>query len=720
MRRYVLLLFLLTGSVFSLFGQAEIFLSTLDNRLYRLNLNDCSYELVADMPIGTTDISFHPNGNLYGITGNGMLYEIDLANDNAILIHSFQSSSSQLYTSLTISAAGIFYACGLAGDLYNYDLTSDTGNFLGNVGWGAEGDLTFFNGELYMAAEDDNIVLVDIDNPGNSSIAIDGNVPGRIFGVVSYAASCEEVSVYALTNNAASVYEVNFDDNSLDLFCSIPLQVSGGASTFEFLGSNPVFVDDIVVDGFNCGAADGSISVTASGGVGALSYSLDGINYQASGVFTGLGVQEYIVYVADEVGCVRTDTVMAVANVPMFDELRITNTLCGESNGQIEVVVSGGVEPYEFYLNGVLSTTGLSVMNLSDGNYQLEIIDAAGCSATTQANLGGISPPTIVDLGLTSTTCGADNGSIEVELSGGLTPISYSLNGGPSQNTPDFSNLAPGTYTLDIVDFAGCSDAETFEILSSTGVAIEAVSVQDASCGQNNGGLSVEANGDGEPFLFGVAISSLEFSPTISELAADEYEVFVFNRFGCSDTTMTTILDSPPVELSLVSQQAADCQEDNGLLSVSTTGGTGLVRVTLNGALVAKPEDITGLAPGAYLVQALDELGCSDTLSTVIAAANCPVYVPNVFSPNRDGVNDFFFPQAAADAGIEIVRFQIFDRWGGALFEQGTGPIGDVRFRWDGRRAGEPLPQGVYVYFLELRYAEGETLQLSGDVTLLR
>ncbi|MEL7424678.1 MAG: gliding motility-associated C-terminal domain-containing protein [Bacteroidota bacterium] len=94
--------------------------------------------------------------------------------------------------------------------------------------------------------------------------------------------------------------------------------------------------------------------------------------------------------------------------------------------------------------------------------------------------------------------------------------------------------------------------------------------------------------------------------------------------------------------------------------------------------------------------------------------------VLSVFSPNRDGVNDFFFPQAAEDAGIEIVRFQIFDRWGGALFEQGAGPIGDVRFRWDGRRAGEPLPQGVYVYFLELRYEQGETLQLSGDVTLLR
>ncbi len=478
MRKHTLVLFLLTGSIIGLFGQAEIFLSTLDNRLYRLNLDDCSYELVADMPISTTDISFHPNGNLYGLTGSGMLYEIDLANDNAILLHSFQSSSAQLYTSLTISASGIFYACGLAGDLYSYDLVTDIGTFLGNVGWGAEGDLTFFNGELYMAAEDDNIVLVDIDNPGNSSIAINGNVPGRIFGVVSYAASCEDISVYALTNNSASVYEVNFEDNSLDLFCSIPLQVSGGASTFEFLGSNPVFIDEVTVDGFNCGAADGIIGVTASGGVGALSYSLDGENYQLSNTFTNLPLQEYIVYVADEVGCVRTETVMTNANVPVIEELRITNTLCGEANGAIELVVSGGVEPYEFYLNGVQSTTGLIVTDLSGGNYQLEVIDAAGCSATTQANLGSIAPPTIIDTRLTPATCGEDNGSIDVELNGGLSPISYSLNGGPSQSSPVFSGLAPGMYDLEVIDFSGCADDEFFEIPTSTGVSIDTVSIE--------------------------------------------------------------------------------------------------------------------------------------------------------------------------------------------------------------------------------------------------
>ena len=719
MRKCVLLLFL-CGSAFSFLLSQEIFLSTLDNRLFRLDLNDCSYEQIAVMPTNSTDISFHPNGNLYSVSGSGQLYEIDLANDNAIFLHAFEPSPTQLYTSLTISATGIFYACGLNGDLYSYDLGTDTGAFLGNVGYGAEGDLTFYEGDLFMAAEDDNIVLVDTDNPANSSIAINGNVPGRIFGVVSYAADCEDISVYALTNNAANVYEVNFEDNSLDLFCSIPLQVSGGASTFEFLGSDPVFIDELDVTGFDCGAANGAISVTASGGVGALSYSLDGINYQVNSTFSGLEVQEYIVYVADEVGCVKTDTVMVTADVPVIEEVLTTNALCGEANGQIEVEVSGGVEPYELYINGVLSSTGLLATDLAGGIYQIEVVDAEGCRATTQANLGSAAAPVIDALNLQSTSCGEDNGSIEVESTGGLPPLSYILNGGVSQSSPLFADLAPGAYTVQILDQVGCTAEEQFTIAPSSGVSIDTVTVEDASCGLPNGSITISASGAAEPFFYGLSTPAIELSPIINEVAAGEYEVFVFNRFGCSDTISVMLNDSPPVALSLLSQQSAACQEENGALSVLATGGTGNLSVSVNNAPVPTPESITGLAAGNYLLEVIDELGCTDTLSAFIPAANCPVYLPNVFSPNRDGVNDFFFPQAAGDAGIEIVRFQLFDRWGGTIFEQSLGSIGDVKFRWDGRKGDRAMPQGVYVYFLELRYEDGASLLLSGDVTLLR
>lgn len=716
--RVSLFLSLFFCCIFSLQSQ-EIFLSTLNNLLYRLDLADCSYEQIGVMPTSSTDISFHPNGNLYSVSSTGSLYEIDVLSGTANLIHTFEPGASQLYTALTISAEGIFYACGLGGDLWRYDLATDTGAFLGNVGYGAEGDLTFYEGELYMAAENDNIVLVDISDPPNSSIAIDGSVNGRIFGVVSFAETCEEVSVYALTDNAASIYEVNFVDNTLDFYCSIPLQVSGGASTFEFLGSNPVFIDDIITDGFNCGAADGSIIVDASGGIGNLTYSLDGMNYQTSSTFTDLSVQTYIVYVADEIGCVRTEEVTIAANLPQFDEVRITNTLCGEMNGQIEVVVSGGLGPYEFYVNGVLSTTGLIVTDLPDGNYQLEIIDAAGCSITSQANLGSAAPPIITNTGLVSTSCGLDNGSLDIVVTGGLTPLNYSLNGGPVQNSPLFSDLAAGDYSILVVDQSGCSVEDVVTVMSSTAVVIDEVITLDARCGFPNGSLNVVASGGQAPLEYQLDDQPALTFPFLTLLSAGTYELQVRDAAGCTAVMDVTLNDSPPIALSVLQFQAANCQENDGVLSVGTTGGSGPVQVSLNGAFVAEPQVITDLAGGNYLLEAIDTLGCSDTLNIQIPIANCPVYVPNIFSPNRDGVNDYFAPVSVQGVGIEVLRFQIFDRWGGVVFEQGGGLLGDSQLRWDGRRGGELLSQGVYVYFLDLRYSNGDLVRLSGDVTLL-
>ena len=697
----------------------EIFLSTLNNLLYRLNLEDCSYDQIGVMPTSSTDISFHPNGNLYSVSSTGSLFEIDIANGTADLIHTLPVNSAQLFTALTISAEGIFYVCGLGGDLYRYDLMSDTGVFLGNVGFGAEGDLTFYEGELYMAAENDNIVLVDIDNPANSTVAINGSVPGRIFGVVSYAASCEEISVYALTDNAASVYEVNFEDETLDFFCSIPLQVSGGASTFEFLGSNPVFIDDVATTGFDCGLANGGISVQASGGVGALSFSLDGINYQAGNNFTDLALQEYTVYVQDEVGCVRTQVVTPDANVPTILELRITNTVCGESNGQIEVVVEGGVAPYEFYLKGMLSTTGLIAMGLSDGSYQFEIVDALGCSATTMANLGSIAPPVIDEVNIASTTCGEDNGSLTIEVVGGQSPLNYSINGGPVQANNTFANLPAGDYDIFVEDFAGCTVESSATILPSTQIAIDSITVTDARCGLANGTMSIAASGGAAPIEYVVNGLPSSALPFVTNLESGSYDVEVIDADGCTATATVTLEDSPALSLNVLDFTPSSCSDNNGELNVEATGGTGIISVTVNGQITAKPESITGLAPGSYTIVAEDEFGCTAALQVDIPAENCPVYVPNVFSPNRDGVNDFFAPLSSGVANVEVERFIVFDRWGGVVFEQASGLLGDSKFQWDGRKNGDLLVQGVYIYILELRYANEERVQLSGDVMLM-
>ena len=98
--------------------------------------------------------------------------------------------------------------------------------------------------------------------------------------------------------------------------------------------------------------------------------------------------------------------------------------------------------------------------------------------------------------------------------------------------------------------------------------------------------------------------------------------------------------------------------------------------------------------------------------NTVCLVPSPKVFVPNVFAPN--GVNNIFRPQLSFGDLAEY-ELNIYDRWGGQVFQSASIDKG-----WDGRRNGEVMPQGVYLYFISLRLAGGETVELQGDVMLLR
>jgi len=701
-----------------LFSQ-EIFLSTLDHRLFQLDLDDCSYQQVGNVPQGSTDICFHPNSYLYSVSGNGRLFQVNIATGAGSLVHTFETSASQLYTSLAADANGVFYTCGLNGRLYSYNLATNTGTYLGNVGYAAEGDLTFYNGQLYMAASGDDIVRVDINNPANSSIAVNGNVPGRIFGIVSYAAACDSVSSYAFTDNAANIYRVDYANAALVPYCNIPLSVSGGASMFEYLGSNPIDAD-LSASGFDCAASNGAISVNASGGIGTLTYSLDGQTYQFAAGFSGLPVNDYTVYVQDEVGCIVSLAVDLGVDFPNITNLTIAPATCGENNGAISIVVAGGAPPYSVSVNGAPAVTNLNLQNLAPGPYQLALSDADGCSIAATAVVPAGAAPVISGLAVTPTSCGADNGRIVVSVQGGLAPISYELNGGNAQPTGDFMNLPPGNYTLGITDANGCTLTETAVIAASQTLLLNSVLTKNAACGEANGTMIIFASGGEAPLEFSLDGVVFGAENAFSNLAAGAYEPTVMDAAGCMVALQLSITGTTPPRFGEFTVKPAECQEANGALNAAFEGGTGGLTLTLNGRAQALEFPIPGLLAGDYQLLLRDSIGCADTLAATILRINCPIYLPNAFSPNDDGINDRFRPQAIGDLDAQVLRFYVFDRWGGFLFKSENQAFADPANGWDGRKDGKPLGQGVYAWLLEVAFSDGGRELRSGDVLLVR
>ncbi|MEN0006025.1 MAG: gliding motility-associated C-terminal domain-containing protein [Bacteroidota bacterium] len=126
-------------------------------------------------------------------------------------------------------------------------------------------------------------------------------------------------------------------------------------------------------------------------------------------------------------------------------------------------------------------------------------------------------------------------------------------------------------------------------------------------------------------------------------------------------------------------------------------------------------------ATGTYSLSILTPLGCSAEASLqIVVNEPASIYLPNIFSPNDDGANDFFFPQTAPNQASEIQLFRIFDRWGGLLFEQRNFLPNEPNLGWDGTYAGRRMNNGVYVYYLKATMVGVERIFLKGEVTLAR
>jgi gliding motility-associated-like protein len=123
---------------------------------------------------------------------------------------------------------------------------------------------------------------------------------------------------------------------------------------------------------------------------------------------------------------------------------------------------------------------------------------------------------------------------------------------------------------------------------------------------------------------------------------------------------------------------------------------------------------------GLYWVQATNECGdVKDSINVVFH--NCyQQFVPNVFSPNGDGANDFLQLYPSFDVA-KINRFDIFDRWGNRVFSaRDFSPDAAASFAWNGVFNGRLLPPDVFVYFLEIETKTKEILTQKGDITLMR
>ncbi|MBQ9470985.1 MAG: gliding motility-associated C-terminal domain-containing protein [Bacteroidales bacterium] len=245
------------------------------------------------------------------------------------------------------------------------------------------------------------------------------------------------------------------------------------------------------------GNADGQITVNATGGTGALTYTINGGSSAPVGTATtGLGADTYTIVVTDANGC--TETGSAVLNNPAPVTLTATGidvTGCpGSPTGGIALTPAGGTAPYEYQLDGgTWEALGSSINNLAAGTYTVKVRDANLCESAEQTVT--VAQPNALSFTASGNAlkCAGDtDGVIEIkDVTGGTAPYQVSLDGNGHDGTvfyaypaerSQFDNLPPGTYTVTLKDAADCELPQSVTIDAPAPIALTLDEVGKIEC----------------------------------------------------------------------------------------------------------------------------------------------------------------------------------------------------------------------------------------------
>ena len=384
----------------------------------------------------------------------------------------------------------------------------------------------------------------------------------------------------------------------------------------------------------------------------------------------------------------------------------------------IDLTVSGALT-YAWDPSGSLKTvSGASVKASPTSNtiYTVTGTDANGCTATANISVD-VSIPVITAQTNAKAICKGDSTTLSVQ---GATIYSWSPTNGLKLSAGQQIKASPAatiTYTVIGIDSLGCSAMATV----SVGVEnVEAKFMVPNACLGNAVNFNNQSTGAVNwNWNFGNGMSSTQQNPSNAFNTIGNHTVVLtaFSPLGCVDTFSTNLqvedvlADFSASTLEGVGPLHVDFSDaSNNAVKLSWDFGDGNTSATQN-------PSHTFDQPGDHLVYLNVESanGCKDVATKIIKvkAPKSRLEVPNVFSPNRDGVNDLF---SVNHEGLVAFSGTIFNRWGAVIYSWDR-PGQD----WDGRtNTGVECGQGTYFYLITGEGVDGEQYENEGFVTLLR
>jgi gliding motility-associated-like protein len=334
------------------------------------------------------------------------------------------------------------------------------------------------------------------------------------------------------------------------------------------------------------------------------------------------------------------------------------------------------------------------------GIYALEVVDAFGCSQRDSIDLYTIPPADTPDLGPDRKFCFGEVFALNLEVDSKFATINWWDGGSNSLRSVDEA----GTYWVEVTDSCGNVFSDTIKI-----------------------SLHPQIPGDLPDSIFFCPQESMQVDITTDDITSYHWNdgvtgaIRTFNQVGtyvviiqdinaCKWSESLYIGQRPQHPAINLIPATTICEGESISLDPITPGW--IHYEWRDGYIGASREfDQTG----QYSLIVSDAYNCSTTAHTEVIVENCPfdIYLPNAFSPNGDGHNDWF--GVPYRSNVSAYQLTIYNRWGNLLYESN-----DPNPGWDGYYKGGTCPEGVYVYLLNYWGLDGQFYQKRGTVTLIR
>ena len=399
----------------------------------------------------------------------------------------------------------------------------------------------------------------------------------------------------------------------------------------------PVVVTPAVTQISCYGAADGSVTVNATGGTPPFTYSIDGVNFLSIKTFDNLAAGGHTAWAKDSKGSTSsanfTVTMPAALNISVSSQQDVPCK--GMSNGKITVSASGGTGVLQYALNTDPFQAQTS-FTVPAGQYTVTVMDDNGCSkGTPQINITEPAQAVTVNASTTAVNCyGEASGSISAVAANGASPYQYQLNSGAWQSAGAFNNLPIGTYTVNVQDNNGCPASQSnINITQPAALSIAQDALTDASCfNATDGSIKVSAAGG-----TGIVQYYISTAPTVPNssgvfngLAAGSYSITAKDEHNCSATLNAQVGQPVLLQLNATATDATCYGNANGSVSLQAAGGTASYLYSADGVSFNNSNVFNNLPAGNYTYYVKDSHGCSASKPVTVSQPTALTFTSTV------------------------------------------------------------------------------------------